>query len=478
MWYWIILCLIFWAARLPALDVLPLHNDEGLHLTRAVEVWNLHPFWQISDGKIINHWAIALFYPQHAPVFAGRIATLFVALLGLAAGWSVARQISGTRGALLALALWIASSYLFFYERLALSDAEAGALVLVTLWASLRLVRLRRWQDAALTGLALAAAALFKFTAVPFAIIPLLVVAGLSNESWQRRLGYLLIIGVVVAACFAVPLGYLFLRGRDFFTIALGWIGGGSGGENGAGANIARLWAVLTQFGTFAWALLMLAGLALLPAFKRRAGLVLLATLLIPTLTIILFGSEVLPRHYVVALPLAFTLAGAGLGLALKPFAPRIRQAAVALVVALLALGFVPFALQAYANPGELPLPQAVRTQYITDHSSGYGLREAVLDFPRTLSNPDLPVIASMFPDSCRRANFYVPDALTCTAVPGRAEIEAALAERGEVYVLADNAPSIGIDISTLDAQAQQIAAYARPGETTPSVVLWYLTHE
>lgn len=59
----LLLILRYWGTRLPALTALPLHNDEGLHLTRAVEVWNLHSFREISDDKIINHWLIALFYP-------------------------------------------------------------------------------------------------------------------------------------------------------------------------------------------------------------------------------------------------------------------------------------------------------------------------------------------------------------------------------------------------------------------------------
>ena len=87
-----LLLLILWLSRIPALDALPLHNDEGLHLTRAVEVWNLHPFWEIRDGKIINQWAIALFYPQNAPVFAGRIATIFVSLIGFAGGYALIRR--------------------------------------------------------------------------------------------------------------------------------------------------------------------------------------------------------------------------------------------------------------------------------------------------------------------------------------------------------------------------------------------------
>lgn len=48
------LLLLLFLSRLPGLQALPLHNDEGLHLTRALQVWKGHPFWDISDGKIIN----------------------------------------------------------------------------------------------------------------------------------------------------------------------------------------------------------------------------------------------------------------------------------------------------------------------------------------------------------------------------------------------------------------------------------------
>ena len=78
----VVLLLIWFASRIPALTQMPLFNDEGVHLTRAIEVWYGHPFWNISDGRIINQWPIALFYPQHAPVFVARMATVLVVLLG------------------------------------------------------------------------------------------------------------------------------------------------------------------------------------------------------------------------------------------------------------------------------------------------------------------------------------------------------------------------------------------------------------
>jgi hypothetical protein len=133
------LMLVYLLTRLPGLEALPLHNDEGLHLTRAVEVWNVHPFWAISDGKIINHWPIALLDPRNAPIYAGRLPTILIGMIGLAAGYALGRRLVGEPGAVLAAALWIGTPYLFFFERLAFSDAEAGALVVLAVWAAYRI---------------------------------------------------------------------------------------------------------------------------------------------------------------------------------------------------------------------------------------------------------------------------------------------------------------------------------------------------
>jgi Dolichyl-phosphate-mannose-protein mannosyltransferase/Cellulase (glycosyl hydrolase family 5) len=481
LWPAVSLLLVLWATRLNALELLPLHNDEGLHLTRAVEVWNGHPFWVISDGKIINHWLIAAFYPQHEPVFAGRVATVFVAVLGLAAGYALIRRIFGESGAVLAGALWIASPYLFFYERLAFSDAEAGALVVAALWAGLQFTRSGRQRYAALSGLAMAAAILFKFTAAPFGLGLILVILFAGHLTTRQRWLALGVMAGVGAACFAVPLGYLALREKDFFTIALGWIGGSSGGGSPAFfSNAARLWSQLVGFGALAWVVLTLLGLAFLLLSRRRLMLVLLAAFALPLLVMMILGREVLSRHYVVALPLALTLGGGGLTLGLKRIRDSVsRQMAAGLGILALVMGAAPIFLTAYSSPDTLPLPDDVRYEHITSHSSGYGLREAVQAFPQTLTRRDLLIVGSMFPDSCRRANFYAVDnmKMDCAGAPGTAAIEDALNAQGAVYALVDNAPNIGIDVTTLDAAATRLAAYPRPGETeaNASVVLWLL---
>jgi 4-amino-4-deoxy-L-arabinose transferase-like glycosyltransferase len=480
-WPGIILLLTLWATRVWAVHVLPLHNDEGLHLTRAVEVWHGRPFWAISDGKIINHWLIAVFDPRAAPVLAGRFATIFIAMIGLAAGYALARQAAGRIGALLAGSLWIASPYLFFYERLAFSDAEAGALVVLALWLSLRAARFGGWRSTILAGLAFAAAALFKFTAAPFALSVALVILFAGGILTRRRWLQLGLIAGIVIVCFLPPLLYLMLKGQSLFSIALAWIGGGSaGGGFGLTGNLARLWAQLTQFGPISWSALMIAGVILLAQSRRRIAILLLLGGFIPLLLMIILGSEVLSRHYVVALPLMLTLGGVGLGSGINRLRQmQARQIATAGGIVALLMGFVPFAVTAYTIPALLPLPDEVRYEHITSHSSGYGLREAMESFPQRITRRDVSIIASMFPDSCRRANFYAVDgfALTCVDLPGTDEINAALKNGGAVYVLADNAPNIGIDVKTLNAKTTRIAAYPRPGESeaNASVVLWLL---
>jgi hypothetical protein len=234
----------------------------------------------------------------------------------------------------------------------------------------------------------------------------------------------------------------------------------------------------LTGFGTLLWPALLIVGLILLVLMRRKDGLILALAPLPLVAAIAILSSTVYLRYYATALPLWLLLGGAGLGLALDRLPRQAwRQTLSAAVIGLLAWGIVPFAIASYTDPGHLTLPQLMRWQYLTEHSAGFGLREAALDLPNTIGRPDVSIIASMFADSCRRTNLYAPDgfALICTSGQGRADIDAALNEQGAAYVLVDR--FTGMDVTTVDGQATSIAAYPRPGETseTASVVLWLI---
>ena len=154
------------------------------------------------------------------------------------------------------------------------------------------------------------------------------------------------------------------------------------------------------------------------------------------------------------------------------------RQAAVILIVGALAAEMAFFTIAAYTEPGRMPLPAHMVGDYMTEHSAGFGLREAMESLPAIVPIEDTPVIASMFPPSCRRANMYAPTGyeLQCVQSAGADVILAALAERGRVYVLVEE-PPIGVDVEALGVHAVRVGAYPRPGEdeTNASVVLWLL---
>jgi hypothetical protein len=474
----IVVLLIFWGSRLAGLSALPLHNDEGLHLTRAVEVWNGHPFWSIDDGKIINHWLIAALLPQADPVTAGRIPTILIGALGITAGCALAYRWFGLTAAFLTAVLWLTNPLLFFYERLAFSDAQAGALIVVAVFFA-ALVKTNR--NTVLTGAALASAALMKFTAIPFSAAVGLVLILDDRVPSRTRLIRIGIIALIVLLAFAIPVLYLMRRGGGLFEVALGWIGSKNAGfqpiENFIG-NSARLIDIAFGFGSPVWVLILIGGLAALIWMRSKQGWLLAFGVGLPLLSMMILGREMLSRHYAAALPLAMVAGGCGWGYLLdRLYMRRGLRGGVTLITWLSAAAFIPFAQTAYSAPSALPLPNIMRTQYITEHSGGYGLREAMQQLP-TLAQPGIPILGSMFPDGCRRANFYAQDgwALICSDAPGLERARALLAEYGRLYVLSDTPGIIGGNPSEWAlGETGIVSSFPRPGEApaNASVVLY-----
>lgn len=471
----ILLLLVFWGSRIVQLDRLPLHTDEGIHIRTALMVYEGDPLWRVSNGKIIGHWPIALFQPQVATTFVSRMATIFVALLGAAAGYALLKRAFGRWAAAFGTLFWLTSPFMFFFERTALMDAQTGALVVLTLWAGLLYLRQNRLWQGILTGLLLLAAILYKLTAAPALASLGLLLLCYGDAPLRQRLRQILVVGLTLAVCVAIPLPYVLPR-----------VLGGSGGA-GLGSfstaiaparirdNLVVFVHALSSFGTLLRPMLFATGLWLLEVLRRKQALLLILAPLPLMMAIVVFSSNIYYRYVAAVLPLWLLLAGAGLGVLIMRL--TWRPVAALSLIAGLTFSFLPFALTAYSAPGELPLPEFMRLQYITEHSSGFGLREAAQALPETITRPELQIIGSMFNASCRRTNYYAPTdhQLVCTDALGVAEIEAALQAQGAVYVLADRPPFTGIDISTIDGEATRIAAYPRPGDPAdqPAITLW-----
>jgi hypothetical protein len=469
-WLEILILFVFFGSRVTALDALPLHNDEGLHLSRAVEVWNLHPFFDIEDGKVVGAWLIALFYPQSAPVFAGRIATVFVGLVGCAAGMALARRASRRRRAGLAAGLiWLTMPYLFFFERMALADIEAGAAAV--LLALVLLPGLQTRRAAILGGTALGLALLFKVSALPFVGVPLLAFLLSRGQDWRVRLRRLVLVYGIALIVVAPASLYSATRG-GFFSIARGWVGGPklSIGERTTLSTATFTDTLLSVNGLWTLALIGVP----LSLLAGRRGLYVLGSALGPLAVMLVFGTEVLDRHFGVVMPLLAVTAA--IGWASVRLIPGRAITALPLGGAAIVLAASGTWRIAYTDPATFPMTAPMREQYVSQHPSGYGLREAVQAFPQTVGAR--PVIASMTTDGCKRARYYLRPgtSLECTGmgVQGHDRIVSVLQTEGTVYVLAEDRP-VGIDPATVGGNWTPLAVYPRPGGAS-RVTLWRVT--
>ncbi len=471
--YWpeILLIMLFIGTRIFALTALPLHNDEGVHLNRAIQVWSLHPFIAIDDGRIAGNWAIALFYPQSAPVFAARIATVFISVIGFAAGMTLGRLTSRRRsGGLLAGLFWLVCPYLFFFERLALADIEAGAVVVLLVLVALPGLLFRR--SGVITGVVLGFAFLFKVSSAPFAGVPLLGQLLTWRVSWRQRIRRLSVVYVIALAIVAPAILYSATRGT-FFALARSNVSSGSLAVRAAQNTSTFVDTTLAVDGL--WTLVLI-GIPFSLLAGRR-GIYLLGSLLGQVLVMLLFGAEVLDRHLGVFMPLLPVVSAVGWSRLADRFTipqPSVRRVVVAGGTVLSLLWAWTWAWRiAYTDPASFPMTTPMRGEYVTLYPSGYGLVEAVEALPQTVGSK--PVIGSMTSDGCKRALFYLPAgaSLICTGMgeQSKPQIDMALQKEGMAYVLAEE-PPIGIDRTTVPGKWTALAEYPRP-ENWTRITLW-----
>jgi hypothetical protein len=364
---------------------------------------------------------------------------------------------------------WIASPYLFFYERLGQSDAEAGAFVVIAVWGAFRLAKHGAPYLAILTGFMLATATLMKFTAAPFAIVIFGIVMLYGHIPPLQRLRNLIIIGFTGILMFSVPIGYLMLRGGSMFRVALEWIGNeGDAGRSGWRYNLSMFTTQLTDF-SFAgigWLILGIVGLGWVCWFGKFRAIRIVVLSFIPLILVVRLSSTTFPRHFIVMTPLLLILAGAGWGILVTQISSLpIKRGIYTIFFIFVATNSGSFMLTAYNSPSNIKASELVMREFVEEHSSGFGLKAAMLELP--LHVPlNTEVIASMFPASCRRANFYATGGyqLICVDAPAEAEIVSSLNERGEVYVLIERSAYIGIEVTDVEATPELLGYYPRPG--------------
>lgn len=394
---------LYLATHLFGLVRLPVFADEAIYIRWAQLIMDdagRYAFFSLNDGKTpLFIWSLIPWQNVFADqLYAGRFVSVLVGVGQVLVMLALTRELGlGKKSQLLAGLLTILLPYWFFYHRMALMDGMLVLWLSLSWLSVLKAIKQQSWLWTFAVGLSFGAALLTKLPAIlfvpalalaavlPFAnLTPKALRTAFSQEkilmfALQFALAGTIGLGLFLLLKFNPAFGQLFSRGGDFLfkvpeltALQVGkniWFNG----LNFAGVLGAYL----------GWASFLVIGSAVFYPKHRRTLLILIAMAVAFMLPIQLLGKVIYPRYLLpAALPLTIALVFA-LDACVemierqKNWLMKLAQGVLfALLISNIATGALRFALYSWVNPNLVPLTLADQVQYLTEWSSGNGIKE------------------------------------------------------------------------------------------------------
>ncbi len=514
-----LLILLAFFIRAHSILAMPPFNDESLHIRRAELIYkftdrNLN----MTLGKLLSYYWIGLFHPARLDaIFVGRTASALFALLGLAAAYSTARLLFGRIGGWVTLILAAFSPFMIFFDRFALSDALTAALGMLTIWASMLMMRRtdcgKRCPLAIWAGILSGLVIVSKLLGLPMAGIPLLAVITL-NRTKISRLNLPTLRSILrahrdklTAAYIAfglVMLPFIWhivdrtVTGKYVNVVNNNLINGAAEEKSPPQVlmdNLQSLWtANQVLHGSVLW-ILTLIGAAFVLWKRPHAGSYLILSTLLAWSMSVLFAADLSTRYLTLGVLPSLVILGGAVSLAIqeiakinieKPTLPFTMPERGALSVLLVWLVWIPlpFISHAWNNPTDIHLPESDQWEYFGNFGSGYALVDAAHDMenlPRSEPSGRVQVIGLV--GSCHQIRLYLdehgPVRLECPFFGWQGEfmqdvanlVDDRVAEESIVYLLVE--PELRFtDLSMLRVRTELVHRYPRPFDGM-AVELW-----
>jgi 4-amino-4-deoxy-L-arabinose transferase-like glycosyltransferase len=388
----LLLLLAFAATRWANLTELPLFIDEATGISRARDSLIGFPFQGLAHAKWLGTFIWALFRPfGPETLWLVRAVTGLLALLTCASAIGLGRLLGSKRAGLLAGLLVLLLPYAVFFDRQALADPLLMAFGAVMMVAALRLARRPHPVTAVVTGFALAAAVLSKFTGAVLLPVPLLTAWLMAAPGARKKALPGALLSTLLAV--AVVLGVLtvadpFLPGSQLvFDPSYDWSWLTRHSEVGIDPGTAPLrWLdVARKLGDalpyfLGWPLLALglASLAGLARRDRRAVLWLWLAGVLPVTPLLLVVTWLPARYLSFAVtPLVVLAALTALRLAGWQLPAPLPRLLSTLAVALLVVWPLPRSTALLLDPAGAGIPSFERQGYYSPPYSAAGLAEA-----------------------------------------------------------------------------------------------------
>jgi len=392
------LILFYFFLRFYKLTVIPIFADEAIYIrwAQVMRAESTLRFLPLSDGKQpLFMWLIIPFLKFFSdPLLAGRFVSVLSGFLSLVGIFILTFLITQSRRtSLLAAFLYTVLPYTFFFDRMALVDSLMFSFGIWVFILTFLLIQHLRLDLAIFTGIVLGGGLITKSPALFYALLMpsffLFLLEGkkIVIKKIVKASGLFL-----VTYFFAFVIYNLLRLGPNFHMIALrnkDYIFPISEVlSHPHDPILVHLRDIKGWFpNLFTWPILLFSLLGVFVGFlkkeKRKISLILLAFFLVPLLAQSAVARVFTPRYLLFTTFPLFVFAGFSFEYLVSRFKKyRYLPVFLLIILAILPLSY-DFALM--RNPQEAPLPERMRTGYLEEWTSGYGINE-VRDYLREVS--------------------------------------------------------------------------------------------
>lgn len=383
----ILILVLYFAFRLPALTYQPIFADEAIYI-RWAQVMKAEPtlrFLPLTDGKTpLFMWLmmpVLKFVPD--PLYAGRILAVFSGLTTLAGVYLIGRFFFNARIALFSAFLIAITPYMFFFDRMALVDTLLAGFVVWSIFFAFLLVKYKRLDLAMFLGFFLGGGLLTK-TPGMFNVVMIPLTALTLNFSQKGRVGRVLKTAGLFVVSIAIGLGIYNLlrlgpgfsslnsRNSDYVRNPLDIIKNPSDPFLPHLRDLSDFWPSLLGYPLL---LALLAGIIFIVIRKNHYALAVFLIGLGPLLIQMFLLQTFTARYMLFSIPPFLIIASFGIDNLLNLIK---RSHGLILAGTILSLLIWPtyFNYMLTTNIENAPLPKNERRGYLEDWTSGYGLRE------------------------------------------------------------------------------------------------------
>jgi len=371
------LLVLYFVLHLFNLTTLPVFADEAIYIRWSqliIDDFSRYLFYPMNDGKTpLLMWLtvpfLRLFTDQ---LFAARLVSVLAGAMNVSFIFLILKKLHEKKAAYIAMFLAIINPFIFFHNRLAITDALLFANLTVSYYFVLLIVKNKSFWPVLGLALFFFLAIMSKTPALLF--IPVFYLAIFFaeklnlqlfiNKALKISLG-LILAGLALASFKNEPLfSQLFAVGGNFL-------------QDKSVIFSTAIWPVIIRNTKFFMEQLMtyLGPVVLvlaLPAFKktRRKQSILFCSAIVFILPLVLLGKIIYPR-YILSSSLFF-LSSAAISL----HNLRNKKIIQSLALLLIILPYLLFIKNAYFNVDQLQLSKIDREQFLEEWSSGHGIKE------------------------------------------------------------------------------------------------------